>query len=149
MSIYTVEQTHPLASARTRAVTSEEFDANVTLAEILLGLHEPALTGDSDVERLQMAIIQQINFQIQQGLDALIEESSGISSQATKSVVWRDTYLNPRAMAIVQTVIPVDTSLWIGSATGQQSARTNDDGGYKMRRGYWSYPLDWPPQRIR
>lgn len=149
MSIYTVAQTDALASPRTRALSPAEFDANVTLAEILLGLHEPALTDETDVERLQFAIVQQINFQVQQGLDALIEVSSGISSQATKSVVWRDTFVNPRALAIVQSVVPIDTSMWTGAVASSQSARTNDGGGYVRRRGFRAWPLDWPPQRIR
>lgn len=149
MPIYEVDQSDPLVSGRARTLSPDEWEANVVMAEILLGLNPPALTDETAVERLTVAIAQQVNFQVQQGLDALIEASSGVSSQATKSVVWRDRYLNPRAAAIVATVFPPSTDQWIGALTSQ-SARTNDGGGHRLRAngGIYRWP-DWVPGRIR
>lgn len=126
--LYTVDQDHPLSSSYTKALTSEEFEQYVAIAEAVLGIVEPVLTDESSVARLRLAIIIQVNFQTQFGLDPYVKSSEGMSSQASSSVVWRDRYIDPRALAIVLRVSPPSTKGWIGAGTGSQSFRTNDYG---------------------
>lgn len=125
MALYTVDQTHPLASSYTAELSSTAFDAHEELAEVVLGLGEPALTDASDIARLQMAIILQINWMSQFGIDPYVKASEGMSSQASSSVVWRGEMIDPRAMAIVNAVSPQSTKQWYG-AQESQSHRTND-----------------------
>jgi hypothetical protein len=127
MSLYTVESADPLASAFTKKLSEEDFAAYHEIAEVVLGLTEPALTNESDIARLRIAIMLQINFMSQYGLDPYIKASEGMSSQASSSVVWRDRYIDPRAWAIVKAVTG-GAAGWYGAGLGSQSHRTNDTG---------------------
>ena len=131
MPLYTVEQTDPLSSDFTKNLSEDDFTAYREIAEAVLGLRAPALTDALDIARLRIAILLQINFMSQFGLDPYVKASEGMSSQASSSVVWRDRFIDPRAWAIVQRVVGTTVG-WFGAGLGSQSHRTNDTG-----RGSW------------
>lgn len=137
MSLYSIEPADPLASAFTKALSEEDFAAYHELAEAVLGLTAPALTEVSDIARLRIAIMLQINFMSQFGLDPYVKASEGMSSQAASSVVWRDRYIDPRALAIVQRIFSSVTAGWFGAGLGSQSHRTNDTNVG------WEVPQPW------
>lgn len=144
MPIYSsLDQTHPLASEYVKRLTPDAFAAQQVMAESLLGLSLPKLTDADVVERLEIALIQQVDFQVQQGMDGLILEAMGVGSQATKSMKWRDRYLNPMSARIVASLgLGAATSGW-GDGLGTQSHRTNDGGGHSVRANGGIYRL--PP----
>lgn len=135
----TLTKDHALASDFVKRLSDDTFEAQQVLAEMLLGLSTPVITDANVVERLQIAIIQQIDFQVQQGFDPLILESMGVGSQATKSMTWRDRYINPRSAAIVSS-LGISVGTW---GSGMQSHRTNDGGGHAQRANGGIYR--WPP----
>ena len=95
---------HPLLSARYKALgTQPEKDAHAVLAELLLGLHPPALVDDQ-AETLTYAVVKQINFLLQQGVEPSILETS---NQSTPGIAtsYRDRYVDPGALAIADQVL--------------------------------------------
>lgn len=134
MSLYNVPQDHPVVSDYTKNLSEDQFSAYLDMAEALFGLTDPAATNAIDIARIHLALVLQINFMSQYGLDPYIKASEGMSSQASSSVVWRDRYIDPRALAIVNAVFPPSRKQWFGADVGSQSHRTNDYG-----RGFVAY----------
>lgn len=107
--LYPETDTLPLlaeTSGRYRKLkTDEERTDQIVLAELLLDLKEPALTG-RPADELMYAIALQINFQLEQGfLSAQITQnlSTGTGGN-TATTTYRDRHLHPGAAAIVRRV---------------------------------------------
>lgn len=100
--IYPTVAGHALLTAKASAkvTASTEYQE---LAEDLLGLQSPALTVAADVARVKRAIVVQINFQVEQGVDAFIH-SWVASSHSNQQIGYRDRYLSPQAVAILASI---------------------------------------------
>ncbi len=137
-ALYTVTNDHPLASEKVMAMTDEDvFGAQLLTAEVLLGLKSPALTESADVDKVHLALMHQINFQVQQGLDPLIQSSAG-SQHSGDNAAWRDRYINPVAASILAEVLPeAGVDPW--NTRGMVSHRTgNRASGYPRREYYYN-----------
>lgn len=85
--------------------SDDERKAQVVLAELLLGLEEPAYADPDIAARLEFAIALQINFQMDQGVvTSQILQTASISPALTKTEGYRDRYLHPGAAAMVDRV---------------------------------------------
>ena len=100
--IYPTVDAHALLTPKAAAKVAAS-DEHQNLAEDLLGLQSPALTVAADVARIQRAIVEQINFQVEQGIDPLVE-SYASSSHSNQQVAYRDRVVSPRALAILANV---------------------------------------------
>lgn len=80
--------------------------AQQTVAEILLGVEEPAL-ADDDAARMTYAIALQILFQLEQGLTPEIVRSQNLQHPGN-ATTYRDRYLHPGAARIVQQVLGIE-----------------------------------------
>lgn len=100
--LYTVAA-HPLKSDKVNALSQPKQDAYQVLSESLLGLTSPVYTVTADVERVQLAIVRQMNFLVEQGIDPYVTESTS-SSHTDQSVVYRDRWLDPVAVQLVAAV---------------------------------------------
>lgn len=94
---------HPLLIPKFAGLASDEArKEHNNLAELLLGLKAPAYVGD-DATKLVMAVVLQINFQLERGLDPLVNKS--ISNQHPgNTTTYRDRIVSPEAAAIVEKV---------------------------------------------
>lgn len=97
--IYPTVAGHGLLTAKAAAAMAA-VPENQDLAEALLGLTEPALTGTLDVSRIQLALVEQINFQVHQGVDPLIQ-SYASSSHSNQQAAYRDRVVSPKAVSIL------------------------------------------------
>lgn len=94
---------HALLSKKVLALKSESpeaFSKQVSVAEMLLGVYPPASTQVLVASRLSLAVVLQLNFQIEQGIDPLYVSASS-SSHTRNSVQYRDRHIDPRAAQIV------------------------------------------------
>lgn len=133
MPLYNTLQTHPLAHAKVANQSPTVFAANVLLAESLLGLKAPAVTDEGAIERLELAIMLQVNFMAVQGIDPLIQEYAG-SRHSGDQVGWRDRMIDPRAASIVaDTLGALGVGAWKVNGA-MTSHRTRDDGPQWPRR---------------
>src|SRR5690242_2429966 len=99
---------HPLLSdAYTRLATDEAREANQVLAEMLLGLKAPAYAGEA-AERLGYAVVIQINFQLQHGIEPAVLKSVS-NTHPGNTTSYRDRYVDPMAWKIVEEVTGVVT----------------------------------------
>lgn len=91
---------HPLLIKKWAGLPTDEarIQHNI-LAELLLGLKAPAYAGD-DGERLLLATVLQINFQLEQGLEPDISRSVS-NTQPGMMTSYRDRYVSPEALRIV------------------------------------------------
>ncbi len=101
-ALYTVSD-HGLLNGKVRAWGSEIFEANQLLAETLLGLGDAIYTFSPDVERIELAVVLQMNFQAEQGVDPFVLEEVWLLPQKQRRV-FRDRMVDPRALALVQAV---------------------------------------------
>lgn len=104
------------------------FQGEQMTAESLLGLGTPVYTTARDVERVALAIVEQLNYQVAQGVDPLFM-SAASSAHSKQSDVYRDRFLSPRAVAILAEVAaqyPSAGKRWQGVFT---SHRTGGNGG--------------------
>ena len=85
--------------------TDDERTAQHILAEVSLGLTTPAYTGDA-ADKLVYAVVLQINFQLEQSINARTLKSINSTAPAAVGTTtqYRDRILDPTAMAIVQQV---------------------------------------------
>lgn len=83
--------------------TPEEKVAQNMLAEQYLGLVPPAYTDASDIERLELAIAMQIQFQMDQGTSPMIHKSE-TQNKPGITTAYRDRYIHPGAAEIVSRV---------------------------------------------
>lgn len=91
---------HPQLSDRyTKLGSDEARAAQQEVAEALLGLRGPAYTDEGTLALLQLALVHQINFQLQQGVepDTVRSESKSHPGMMT---VFRDRYVSPRAATL-------------------------------------------------
>src|SRR5690349_31702 len=96
-----------MMTAKVQALGQEKIDGHQLLAETLLALRAPVVTDDSDLAKMKLAIVLQMNFQVEEGTDPLI--LSGVASTHSKqSKSFRDRWVDPRALAIVAEVIGED-----------------------------------------
>ena len=103
--LYNVDA-HPLIStklATIKAASSDAFHAYQVMAETLLGLTAPPYTLADDLDKIGLAVVREMNFLVQQGIDPYIEVST-TSAHTAQATVWRDRYLDPVAVAIVAMV---------------------------------------------
>ena len=99
---------HPLLSKKyTGLATDPERQAQQIMAEMLLDLRAPAYTGDAALE-LAYAVVAQINFQLQHGLEPEVVKSVS-NTHPGLTTSYRDRYVSPAAWAIVQRVTGVKT----------------------------------------
>lgn len=87
-------------AATTKAAASTEHQE---LAEDLLGLSAPALTGASDVGKIKRAIVLQINFQTTQEVSDLLYSYQS-SRHSNQQRATRFLLVNPQALAILETI---------------------------------------------
>ena len=116
---------HPLLSERATSQTPEKLEWLQFQAERLLGLTLPAYGTEPNVSIATLAVVLQVNFQLAQGMDPLIEEAAS-SSHLKQSKVWRDRYLNPQAVALVES-LPGQGALAADRWETLVSLRTADD----------------------
>jgi hypothetical protein len=126
--LYELLQSHPLLTEKVRRLDGPTFEAQVATAEALLGLTTiPVVRNTNKVPLVLLALAHQVNFQVEQGVDPFIAESTS-SSHSQQSVVYRYEYLDPRAVAILAKVIGV---AYHGYTEKLTSVRT--EGGAKLR----------------
>lgn len=106
--LYTVNH-HPALSPKAKAMKQDStvvFDAQVLMAETLLGLFPPAYTDARVVAQLQLAVVLQVNWQVQYGMDPMVLSGQVVKVQ-DESVYYREDAgpVNPQAKAIVDTVL--------------------------------------------
>lgn len=87
-------------AAATKVAASTEHQE---LAEDLLGLSAPALTGTSDVAKIKRAIVLQINFQTTQEVADLLYSYQS-SRHSNQQRATRLLLVNPQALAILDTI---------------------------------------------
>lgn len=132
--IYNPTQAHPLVSPKAANLTAQAFELQLVTAETLLGIPEPASEDEGVIERFKLALVHQVNFQVQQGLDPLIQESGG-SQHSGNSAKYRDRVINPVAKQIVDEVLAVlGINPWSGIAlmTSHRKAQERTPGGYPI-----------------
>lgn len=94
---------HPLLSDKYAGLKDDDQrHAHHVMAELLLRLLPPAYEDDEAV-MLTMAVVQQINFQLQQEIEPEILKSKS-NTHPGNTTAYRDRYLSPRAWAIVERV---------------------------------------------
>jgi hypothetical protein len=114
--VYNIDS-HPLISETyTNLDPSTQQKEHNILAELLLGLKAPAITGNPG-EELKMAVALQVNFQLEQALVPHIVRSQ-MSSVPGQSTTYRDRYVDPAAWAIVARVLQVRTVRYTPTAMG-------------------------------
>lgn len=106
--LYPTIAAHPLLTAKAAAKVAGS-DEHQNLAEALLGLKAPIVTVALDVARVQLAVVMQVNFQIEQGVDALVYSYQS-SAHSRQQVAQRDRIINPQAQAILSTIEALETS---------------------------------------
>lgn len=109
---------HPLLTNKVVVLAPEKFSAQHDLAEALLGL-DSSFVGRLTTEqltRVQLAVVLQLNFQVEQGLDPYTIQSKS-STQQGESVTYRPDAVHPQAKAIIDGTV-----------------LTNDTGGDMVRR---------------
>lgn len=104
MLLYDIDD-HPFLTGKSKALESEVLHSQQLLAENLLGLSAyDVFTDQADIDNATLAIAMQINFQVEQGLDPFVQKSAS-SGNSKQSVVYRDTYIDPRAADIVEYIL--------------------------------------------
>lgn len=103
---------HPLLSSKAtalKAASEPKFDAQVQMAESLLGLKEPVETDAFRVGRVQMALALQVNWQLEYETDPFVlsSETSGIQRE-TVSYKPDVPLVDPRAQDIIDDLIEED-----------------------------------------
>lgn len=99
---------HPLLGKAFLALPDDDRRAAENVkAEMLLGLKAPAYTGD-DKTKLTYAVVEQINFQLEQGLSPDIHKSV-TNSQPGMMTAYRNRLVSPDAWKIVSDVTGVQT----------------------------------------
>jgi hypothetical protein len=89
----------------------DQRNAQQEIAELLLGLSSPFPTDPELVEAVKLAVVLQINYQLQQGTEpetvkSMTQNHPGIMTS------YRDRYLSPRAAAIVASLMHVKAVRW-------------------------------------
>lgn len=99
---------HPLLGQKFISLKTEEAQVQENIrAEMLLGLKGPAYTGD-DKDRLKLAVVHQINFQLEQGLTPEIHRSV-TNNVPGASTAYRNRIVSPEAWKIISDVTGVQT----------------------------------------
>lgn len=99
---------HPLLSEQyNKLKTDEEREAQQIKAEMLLGLVAPAYTA-AKAEELAYAVVEQINFQLQHGIEPDVLKSVS-NAHPGNTTAYRNRYVSPTAWAIVERVTGVKT----------------------------------------
>jgi hypothetical protein len=97
--LYPVAANHPSLSGKWPTDADKQEEQNA-LAEQLLDLRGPAYTDANAVEELTRAVVLQINFQLQHGIEPHVIRTANQSNPGV-STTYRDRYVNPEAMALV------------------------------------------------
>jgi len=134
--IYVVPPDHPLLTEKVlklvdkpQAAPNDRFTMQQIVAEALLGAKAPAFTDADAVTMAEIAIVRQMNFQVEQGLDPFTQESA-TSTRSQQGVVWRDRFLDPVA---AQLWASIGTGVTLDQLLGQfssslRSVRTDGAG---------------------
>lgn len=107
------------SSSRYRKLkTAEERKDQLVVAELLLGLSAPVYTGQ-DGGSLMYAIALQVNFQMDQGqITAQQLKSEAVNAPGTSTTSYRDRYLHPGAVSIVNRVTKTAITGFVPMAPG-------------------------------
>ena len=120
--IYDLEQDHEMLTPKVKALDDEPFAEQVNTAEALLGLIDrKKVVRARDVKLVLLALAHQVNFQVEQGVDPLVERESS-SSHTRQSVSWRDRWVNPVATSILAQV-PTLSSGYSGEITSVRNQK--------------------------
>lgn len=92
-----------LLNGRALAWSSEVFELNQLLAEAVLGLPVTAYSDPSDLEQIELAVVLQLNFQAEQGIDPYIYKELWLLPQKQRKV-YADRYADPRALLLASIV---------------------------------------------
>lgn len=97
---------HPLLSEKFAGlkVPGAQAAQNV-LAELLLGLSPPPYV-DAEAEQLTMAVVLQINYQLERAITPDVLKSMS-NTHPGNTTAYRDRYISPGAWAIVERVTGV------------------------------------------
>lgn len=132
MSVYAVGG-HPLLSGKANQLSPQELQGQVLLAESLLGVPATAHTDQRLRERAELAVVLQVNFQLESGTDPLIVRRIH-SSHTTQTTEYWGKYIDPRAMEVwLSTTSLEDRSGRFGS--GVQSLRRGPGARHYNRHG--------------
>jgi hypothetical protein len=96
---------HALLTGKAKALfesSPDAFHAQQQIAELLLEL--PVPVKESMVTQLTLAVVMQVNFQIEQGIDPLYISASS-SAHTRNSVNYRNRYIDPRALQIARAAL--------------------------------------------
>lgn len=122
MAVYEVGG-HPNLSGKARGLSPQELQGQVLLAESLLGVSAPAYTDTSLRERAELAVVLQVNFQVESGLDPLILKRIHSSHTSQTAEYW-GRYIDPRALEV-----------WFSTMSVKDRAARFGDGVQSLRRG--------------
>lgn len=102
-SLYPSVAAHPLLTAKALGRGPTVLAAEQELAEGLLGLVAPATTDAFELSRVSTALAVQINFQVEQGVSALVASYQS-SAHSRQQMAYRDRVINPQAAQIIATL---------------------------------------------
>lgn len=125
---------HPLLTPKVQKLVgdpnptpADKFTYQMIIAEKLLGAIAPIFTLDDQVTLAGIAIVRQMNFQVEQGIDPFTM-SSGASTHSKQSVVFRDRFLDPVAAELWASIGPtVSLDLLLARFSGQMRSVRRDD----------------------
>lgn len=124
-----------LISGKVAALPLEKRTAQHDLAEALLSLSAAFVErlSSEQMARVKMAVVLQLNFQVEQGLDPFIVQSQSAAAQG-EARTYRDNAMHPQAIAIVQAIEFSDDSSTqmvqrFANIPGTRSMRTQGSGG--------------------
>lgn len=105
---------HPLLTGKATAMSSDsaKFEAQQSLAEALLNLTAEYIDRLSieQLARASMAVVLQVNFQLEQGLDPFVV-SRASSTQQGEVHDYRGDAVHPQARAILDAIVVSDEDL--------------------------------------
>lgn len=134
MSVYEVAG-HPALSGKAQVLGGPMLEAQVLLAETLLGVSAPAYTDAALLEKAILAIVLQVNFQMEEGIDPLIVKRMH-STHTSQTVEYWGRYIDPRALILWSSTLSVEkvSGRFTGVITSLRRApeptRFNRHGGY-------------------
>lgn len=113
---------HPFLTNKVLALDPDKFEAQVILAETLLGLRNRRIREDR-LEEIHNAISLQVNYQIELGLDAFTSQHVNVGIQAGRggqSVTYRGYSAPPSVHAQAQKIV---AAVLTGLSSGTSSIR--------------------------
>lgn len=113
--LYDISKSGLLGERYTALKTTAAKTEQQLLAEVMLGLKEPAYE-DQDAELLAMAVALQINYQLEMGVTQ--EMTKSVVDRNNMTTIYRDRFLSVRAMHIVRSVTKIEFVRFVPLAPG-------------------------------